>query len=212
MKIDHHLHTSRHSPDSVLDPEELIRRAREVGLDGVVITEHDYQWRADELAELAGRADGLVVLSGAEISAIEGHFLCYGLPHLGDVEPGIPLAELLKVVRGHGGAIVAAHPFRWGQDFDGIVAQHGATFDAVEFVSNNVSAETREQTTRLLGRTPMGATGSSDGHESEFVGCYYTRFDTPIASMADFVAGLRDRRTYRPGHRPESRLASGPVD
>ena len=52
-KFDHHLHTSRHSPDSVIDPLVLIERARAAGLDGVVITEHDYQWEAGELADLA---------------------------------------------------------------------------------------------------------------------------------------------------------------
>ncbi|MBV8265910.1 MAG: PHP domain-containing protein, partial [Planctomycetaceae bacterium] len=52
-KFDHHLHTARHSPDSTIDPLVLIERAHACGLDGVVITEHDFQWPADELAELA---------------------------------------------------------------------------------------------------------------------------------------------------------------
>ena len=55
MKFDHHMHTTRHSPDSEIDPLLLIERAREIGLDGVVITEHDYQWEADELSELAAQ-------------------------------------------------------------------------------------------------------------------------------------------------------------
>ncbi len=81
-KIDHHIHTIKHSPDSEIDPILLVKRAREIGLDGVVITEHDYQWEADELAELAAHAAPLLVFSGAEISAREGHFLVYGLPSL----------------------------------------------------------------------------------------------------------------------------------
>src|SRR5690242_10915035 len=61
MKFDHHLHTARHSPDSSIDPRELVARAREIGLDGVVITEHDYQWEEGELAELARLAAPLRV-------------------------------------------------------------------------------------------------------------------------------------------------------
>jgi len=95
MRFDHHLHTAKHSPDSIIDPWELIEHAREIGLDGVVITEHDYQWEADELAELAARAAPLRVFSGVELSTLEGHFLVYGLPSLEDVFPGIELAELL---------------------------------------------------------------------------------------------------------------------
>ncbi|MGE3820949.1 MAG: PHP domain-containing protein, partial [Isosphaeraceae bacterium] len=97
-RFDHHLHTDRHSPDSVLDPLELIDRAREVGLDGIVITEHDYQWEREELAELSASAEGLTILSGAEVSAREGHFLVYGLPDLEETPPGIPLRDLLRTV------------------------------------------------------------------------------------------------------------------
>jgi predicted metal-dependent phosphoesterase TrpH len=210
-KFDHHLHTSRHSPDSVINPLVLISRARTVGLDGVVITEHDYQWEPDELADLAAQADGLKVFSGAEISAREGHFLVYGLPDLDEAPPGITLADLLKVVRRHEAAIVAAHPFRWDQDFSGLVAKHGPAFDALELVSNNVTPDTRQKTEQLLRKHPMGATGSSDGHEPDAIGCYFTDFPSPIATLADFIAALR-AQTGRPGHRPGAWQASGPVD
>ena len=200
-RIDHHLHTSRHSPDSTIDPRELIEFAREIGLDGLVITEHDYQWEPDELGELAALASPLQVFSGAEISAYEGHFLVYGLPTLDDVPPGITIEELVRVVRRHDAAIVAAHPFRWDQPFQSIVAEHGPIFDALELVSNNVTRETRSKTEALLRTSPMGATGSSDAHEVETIGCYFTEFDTTIGSMADFVAALQGRHG-RPRHLP----------
>ena len=44
MKFDLHMHTTRHSPDSEMDPFALVCQARKVGLDGVVITEHDWLW------------------------------------------------------------------------------------------------------------------------------------------------------------------------
>jgi predicted metal-dependent phosphoesterase TrpH len=211
-KFDHHLHTSRHSPDSVIDPLVLIERARAVGLDGVVITEHDYQWEADELADLAGLAGGLKVFSGAEVSTREGHFLVYGLPDLDDAPCGVALADLLKVVKWYDAAIVAAHPFRWDQDFSALVAAHGAVFDALELVSNNVTPETRQKTVQLLRAHPMGATGSSDGHEPEAIGCYFTEFPgRTVETIADFVAALR-QRAGRPRHRPGAWQASGPVD
>ena len=212
-RIDHHLHTSRHSPDSIIDPYVLIARAREVGLDAVVITEHDHQWEPDELAELSARAERLDVrvFSGAEISAREGHFLVYGLPNLDDVPPGVHLATLLETVRRHGAAVVAAHPFRWDQDFEAIVARHGTAFDALELVSNNVTPETRGKTERLLEKYPMAVSGSSDGHDVEAIGCYYSEFPGEITSMADFVAALK-AGTGRPRHREGARQASGPVN
>ena len=210
MKFDHHLHTKRHSPDSIIDPTKLIEHARRLGLDGLVITEHDYQWMPDELADLAARALPLRVFSGVEVSALEGHFLVYGLPSLADVAPGIELAELLTVVRGHQAAIVAAHPFRWDQPFGEIVERHGPVFDALELVSNNVTRITRARTQAILDQYAMGATGSSDAHELATIGCYFTEFDQPIETIADFVAALRSRRG-RPRHRDGVHLASGPV-
>jgi predicted metal-dependent phosphoesterase TrpH len=195
----------------VIDPLELVEYAHEVGLDGVVITEHDYQWEPDELEELAAQAAPLRVFSGAEISAHEGHFLVYGLPTLEEAPPGILLADLLTVVRRHDAAIVAAHPFRWDQPFDEIVAEHGPVFDALELVSNNISRKTRSKTKALLGTHAMGTTGSSDAHELEVVGCYCTEFKRRINSIADFVRALRNRRG-RPRHRTGVALTSGPVD
>jgi predicted metal-dependent phosphoesterase TrpH len=210
MRFDHHLHTQRHSPDSSIDPLELITRAKQIGLDGVVITEHDYQWKADELTRLAARAVPLRVFAGVEVSAREGHFLVYGLPSHHEVYPGIGVGELISVVRRHEAAIVAAHPFRWSQPFQKIIAAHGPVFDALELVSNNVTGETRSLTMDLLREHPMGATGSSDAHEISTLGCYFTEFDRDIDTMADFVAALR-ARAGRPRHREGVHLASGPV-
>ena len=37
----------------------------------------------------------------------------------------------------------------------------------------------------------MGTTGSSDAHEIDVVGCYFSEFPQPIESISDFVAALR---------------------
>jgi predicted metal-dependent phosphoesterase TrpH len=211
VKIDHHLHTSRHSPDSSIDPEQLVKRAVAIGLDALVITEHDYLWDAEELAELSARAGSLKVFSGAEISAIEGHFLVYGLPSLDETPPGISFGDLLAVVRRHQGAIVAAHPFRWDQPFGALIGRYGPVFDGLELVSSNVTRETRAKTEYLLRFQPsMGMTGSSDAHEIDVVGCYYSEFPRRIETIDEFVLALR-RKQGRPRYRPCPHLTSGAV-
>ena len=210
-RIDHHIHTTRYSPDSMMSPEELIEAAREAGLDGVVITEHDALWEPEELAELADRAEGLTVLSGVEISTREGHVLAFGLTDLDECPPGVALADLVEVARAQGAALVAAHPYRWDQDFDAIIAEHGPVFDALELASNNVLPEMREQIEAMLRRCPtMGATGSSDAHDVETVGCYYSEFPGPVGSIREFVKALR-ARSGRPRHRAGAVLSGGPV-
>ena len=96
MKFDLHLHTRRHSPDSVTDPFDLLDSARKAGLDGVVITEHDYLWTEAELDELRAFAPGLVVLAGVEVAARGGDVLCYGLTDPFAVPQGIGWPELCR--------------------------------------------------------------------------------------------------------------------
>ena len=94
MKFDMHLHTTRHSPDSRMEPPRMLTRARELGLDGVVITEHDWLWTEEELETLRALAPDLVVLAGIEVTAREGHFLVYGVRNPFAVPRGIGVAPI----------------------------------------------------------------------------------------------------------------------
>src|SRR5436190_23938539 len=98
MKFDLHMHTRRYSPDSEIDPFELVKRAKEIGLDGIVITEHDRLWPEAELEELRRAAPGLVVLGGVEVSGRNGDMLCYGVTNLDRLARGTPWGELCREV------------------------------------------------------------------------------------------------------------------
>src|SRR5262245_59938521 len=112
MKFDLHMHTRRYSPDSIIDPFELVQRALEIGLDGIVITVHDQLWPEDELEELRRAAPGLVVLGGVEVSGRNGDVLCYGVSDLRSLRRGTHWGDLTREVEKQGGAAVAAHPYR----------------------------------------------------------------------------------------------------
>ena len=77
MWIDCHCHT-KYSYDNWLEPVDLIRRAKALGLDAVCITEH-YSYEASEPVERVGRDEGLLVLRGVEIATDRGHMLAYGV-------------------------------------------------------------------------------------------------------------------------------------
>ena len=140
MKFDLHLHTSRHSPDSAMGPFDMCRRAEAIGLDGVVITEHDWLWTQDEVGELRDKHPDLVILSGVEVSAREGHFLAYGITNPFATPHGIGVADLCREVHRQGGAIVAAHPFRWRQPFNDILSKHRPALDGLELMTNNMDS------------------------------------------------------------------------
>ena len=76
MRLDLHTH-SRYSPDSKLDPIEIVKAAKQRGFDGVAITDHNAV-EGSRLAWEYGRANGFLVIRGAEISTDVGHVLAYG--------------------------------------------------------------------------------------------------------------------------------------
>jgi predicted metal-dependent phosphoesterase TrpH len=195
MKFDLHIHTSRHSPDSAMDPFGLVRRAREVGLDGVVITEHDWLWTEEELNELRARAGGLVVLAGVEVSCREGHFLAYGVKNPFAIPRGIGVAALCREMHRQGGVVVAAHPYRWGQPFDDILSRERPELDGLEMMSKNMDADGRRRTAAVRQARGLAGLGNSDAHSEDMVGVCYTTFPEGTRTAADLVRAIRERRT-----------------
>jgi predicted metal-dependent phosphoesterase TrpH len=195
MKFDLHLHTSRHSPDSVTDPFDLLASARAAGLDGVVLTEHDYFWPDKELEELRAAAPDLVILSGIEVTGRGGDVLVYGITNPFSLSKGIAWPELCREVHRQGGVAVAAHPNRWGQPFERLLRDPGVEFDGIEVMSNNMDPDLRARAAELLVKHPYFAQlGNSDSHAPETVGCCYTDFDYDIRTARDLVAGIRGRK------------------
>jgi predicted metal-dependent phosphoesterase TrpH len=194
MKWDLHLHTLRHSPDSRLDPHRMCRRAEALGLAGVVITEHDWLWTESELQDLRGRYPSLVILSGIEVSAREGHFLTYGVSNPFAVPRGVPVTELCREVHRQGGVVVAAHPFRWGQPFADILQRDNPHLDGLELMSANMDAECRRRAAEVHEHLDLAELGSSDAHDEEVLGSCFTEFEANIRDMQGLVEAIRGRK------------------
>ncbi|WP_224449121.1 PHP-associated domain-containing protein [Haloprofundus salilacus] len=108
LHIDPHVH-SEASYDGT-DPVELIlEQAAEIGLDAVVITDHDAieeSLRAADLAPLYG----LVGIPGVEVSTAEGHLLAIGVEEMPPTRR--PYGETIEWVHDHGGVAIVPHPFQ----------------------------------------------------------------------------------------------------
>jgi predicted metal-dependent phosphoesterase TrpH len=194
MNFDLHLHTTRHSPDSSMDPFAMLRRAKEIDLDGVVITEHDWLWTEPELDELRAAAPGLIVLAGIEVSAKQGHFLAYGIHNPFAVPHGIDVTQLCHEVHRQGGAVVAAHPFRWGQPLDDILSRDRPVLDGLELMTSHMDAECRRQAARVQREYALAGLGSSDAHDEQTLGVCFTDFAGTIRDGRDLVEAIRDKR------------------
>jgi hypothetical protein len=195
--IDLHVHTSVGSADSIIGPEDVVKMARQVGLDGVCVTEHGI--RKSELAEKLSLKYDFLVLSGIEAATDLGDILVFGV----DSYPRAisDARELRKFVKKAGGVMIAAHPFRSEltdrrstANLSLELASSRPLFqlvDAVE-VANGWSSETDVEFCCQLGqRLGLGQTGGSDAHIPKQIGCCVTAFSADIKSEADLIRELK---------------------
>src|SRR5262249_23996890 len=157
--------------------------------------EHDWLWTEEELDELRAAEPGLLVYAGIEVSALEGHFLVYGVHDPFALPRNIGVADLCREVHRQGGAVVAAHPFRWGQPFDDILREERPELDGLELLSNNMDAACRRRAAEVREQWNLAGLGNSDAHSVEVLGVCYTEFDGTIAGPGDLVAAIREQRT-----------------
>lgn len=174
----------------------MLREAREIGLDGVLLTEHN-QFTKTEPLEAMAREMGVKALRGAEYSSGGGHILLAGLrdDDLFRQPYYRPPEEVITYIHGLGGVAVVAHPFRpqseqcmrriYDPEFRGL--------DAVETINGGID-QTEEQN-RLAREAAitlgLPQTGGSDAHSRGFLGRAVTVFDEPVESLADLIRQIR---------------------
>lgn len=192
MLIDMHCH-SKYSQDNQLEPEALIERAVELGLNGVCFTEH-YSVDCSKEVEKLKVPDNFLVLRGVEISTDYGHLLAYGLIDDSWNRWGrnshLELHKVMDSVASRGGICVPAHPFRgWESignkilDFDG--------FHAVETFNGGNGLEQNREAIKIALKMGLPCIGGSDCHYVDHVGRAFTEFTCKIRDMSEVVNAVK---------------------
>lgn len=194
--VDIHLHTSRYSACSRLDPRDLVAAALRRGLDGVIITEHGMVWPPVEIEELNRHAAGrLLVMSGQEVRCRgpwpgAGDLLVFG--SLREFPPRASAEEIIAAAHDDGGVVVAAHPFRPGLGLGDQV--FNLSLDGLETMSGNAGAAADEEARRACLALGLPALGGSDAHDAGQVGAFATLFEEEVAEIGDIVRLIRAGR------------------
>ena len=220
--VDMHVHTVRGAADSSLKPDQLIEVAKEIGLTGVNITEHDRMWEDHPLREFREQS-GLFVNRGMEVSTDMGHIIAVGLT---GYLPGIRKAkELRAVLDDLGGFMIVAHPFR--HFFDPIhfrrdgrppfdmtpeeAAERMPIFglvDDIEVANGGTHLKENQfalKVARVLGKRGAGA---SDCHSTQGVGYYVTVFEEDLRDEVHMLELLHAGRYYAGKGLPEGELTA----
>ena len=215
MLIDLHSHTWPRSHDSVLNPEDLVVRAKAAGLDAICFTEHDTVWDQESVEDIRSKHDFLV-LAGVEISTDDGHILAFGIDKY--VFGMHRSRELAAYADDAGGVLVAAHPYRrpmpWfsrnPEEYEA-GPQNARHNPAQEYVAGREASNGRgsdkanEFSRQLCERMSLPGTGGTDSHAISDIGKCATEFDKPVRDERELIEEIKagrfravDLRTGKP--------------
>ncbi|MDG5818016.1 PHP domain-containing protein [Natronococcus sp. A-GB7] len=203
--IDFHVH-SDDSYDGHEPIELVLEHAADIGLDGVVITDHDEIGESLRAAEIAPEY-GLVGIPGVEVSTRHGHLLAIGVEERPD--PGQPFMETVETVRDLGGVAIVPHPFQRSRH--GVRKRHIEDADAIEVYNSMLFTGYRNRRARTFARRrEYPEIGASDAHYLPNVGRAYTEIlVTPDAANPtkaeidgdDLIDAILEGRTQIRGKR-----------
>jgi predicted metal-dependent phosphoesterase TrpH len=198
LRIDTHVHSDA-SYDGH-DPVELVlEHAADIGLDGVVITDHDVMHASLRAAELAP-SYGLVGIPGVEVSTSNGHLLAVGVEEMPPHRS--PLGETVSWVRERGGVAVVPHPFQRSRHGVSKRTLKGCEVDAVEVYNSWLfTGYKNRRARRFAERRHYPGVAGSDAHTVPFVGRAYTEVDAAARSADAVLDAIRRGETAARGRR-----------
>ena len=226
-----HMHTRQASKCGVSSGAEHVRRYRDLGFDGIIITDHfwggncaiprDLPWTEWVNRFCAGYEDawnegqklGFPVFFGWEQNYDGDEYLIYGpqkdwlLAHPEIVS--CSRRRQLELVHEAGGCVIQAHPFR-ARDYIRQILLGYRFADGVEIANCGNRRASDVYAWRFALEKGLYATAGSDNHNSERFAereqLFGVRLETPLRDMADFARRVL-RREKLELHVPESRFA-----
>lgn len=199
MKLDMHCHVSEGSLDSRVGIRAYISRLKELGIDGMVVTDHNtyngYRYWCEQVKEKEFK--DFIVLKGVEYDTLDGGHIIVVMPPGVDLSilehRGMSLEKLINLVNEKGGILGPAHPC--GEKFMSFFNSRAfrvdpsvtnkfhfiETYNACEPVSSNEGAANYAKKYKKLG------IGGSDAHRLVCVGWGYVEFPEQIKDENDLI-------------------------
>jgi len=200
--IDLHTHIYPGSDDSVMSLDQLITRAKVVGLDAICLTDHDWFWDSETIAALS-KEYGFPVFPGCEITTDDGHLLVFGLDrYVFGMHRALLVRDLVDKV---GGAMAVAHPYR--RTYHAEEANDEDTYtsmvrracentvfsvaDGVEVLNGRGSTAENAFALEVSKWRGLKGIGASDAHMPHDLGTFATEFHRKIGTLPELIQELK---------------------
>jgi len=188
FKVDLHLHTCA-SKDCATRPADVVRIAKQKGLDRICITDHN----SIEGALAAKAIDPEFVIVGEEIlTEFGGEILAFFVSEW--IPPRLPHRQIIERLKDQGAVISISHPFDrhrnrpWPEE---VLEEILVDIDAIEtFNARAIHVEDNERAKKFAAQHQLPATAGSDAHSGLEIGAAYVKIPA-FDSAQEFRAGVK---------------------
>ncbi len=207
MRFDMHCHTKEGSLDGHVPLRDYVQRLKELGYDGMMITDHNsykaYRYYTRHADDEVFR--DFVVLKGIEYDTPDGGHILIVMPS-DTAFPifefrGMPVRLLIEIVHACHGILGPAHPTgekylsitncRYYHKHPEVLKQ----FDFIEVYNSCITDEANEQALALAEQFDLPRTAGTDAHKMDCIGLAHTDFDRPITSEDDLIDYMKTSHT-----------------
>jgi predicted metal-dependent phosphoesterase TrpH len=184
FKIDLHIHTI-YSGDSKCNPKEIIHIAKERGLDGIGITDHN---TVEGLKAFEKTLSDFIIIPGIEISTAEGHIIGLGVNQ--EITKGKPAVQTIQEIYDLGGIAIIPHPYDYLRNGVGRSINR-LNFSAVEVINaGQLLPLSNYFARRAANNNNWTMVAGSDAHLPELIGYAYTIIESDDLSVNEVLEGI----------------------
>lgn len=199
LKFDPHIH-SVYSGDSRSTPEDILKRAEEIELNAIAISDHNTIKGSQEAIKIANKEKSdIIVIPSIEISTDKGHMIGLGVSEY--IPSGLSAIETADRIRDAGGLIIVPHPFSRYRHGLFCNTDSNMIVDGVECKNARyIFGHSNKKAQKLAYERRLARIGASDSHFLKSIGDSYTEVNTKGQDDIDgILKAIRHRRCNEAG-------------